>query len=106
MEPILIFLVKKRRLDLLSEILEEFRALYWAHKNILPVQITSASPFNQDQLLKINQQLQSRFKKDIKPTLGVDSELIGGFQIKVKDQIFDFSLRSQLLKFKNQVMSV
>lgn len=99
------FLAQKGRLGLLTVIAREFESLYFEYKEILKVKIVSARELNNDQIKSIAVRLKARFHMDIQHDLEIDPRLIGGFKIQVGDTIYDYSIQSQLEKFKNQILS-
>ena len=101
----LYFLVHHDRLNLLSEIGAAFDELYCENKNIFKIKITSARQLTANQAAAIGDRLKSRLNKNIDRDLEIDPGLIGGFKIQVGDQIHDFSIQTQLEKFKNRILS-
>lgn len=100
----LCFLDKKDRLNLTNEICEGFETLYLRHKKILKIRITGARDMDKGHIQAISERLKTRFQEDIQATVTVDSSLIAGFKVQVKDLIYDLSIASQLEKFKNRVI--
>ena len=100
------FLVQKGRLGLLTVIAQEFENLYFEYKEILKVKIISAQELNNDQIKSIASRLKARFNKTIQHDLEIDPRLIGGFKVQVGDTIYDYSIQTQLEKFKNQILSI
>lgn len=90
------FIIDKGRNTVLPEIIEAFTRLYNEEKNILAVEIRAAHPLEQRQVDAITQRLAQRFIKTIKPTIKVDPSLIGGFQVRVGDVVYDYSINHQL----------
>jgi F-type H+-transporting ATPase subunit delta len=99
----LLFLIEKRRLNILGAILEVFDVLYLEHKNVAEVHITSAFPVEQGQVDAICKKLRDQFKKDIRPVVVVDPSLIGGIKVKTPELVYDFSYKTQLDKFRQSL---
>jgi F-type H+-transporting ATPase subunit delta len=90
------FIIDKGRNPTLAEIIEAFTRLYNEEKNILAVEIRAARELEQSQVDAITQRLTQRFSKTIKPTIKIDPSLIGGFQVRVGDVVYDYSINHQL----------
>ncbi|MCR4336704.1 MAG: ATP synthase F1 subunit delta [Candidatus Omnitrophica bacterium] len=95
---------QKNRLPLWEEICEHFRKLYLEYKEILEVELISATTLSEMEIEKIKEMLGAKFRKDIQLQSQVDQSLLGGFKIKLTDTIYDLSLQGQLERFKNLVM--
>lgn len=102
----LLFLVEKRRLNLIAEIAKIFNKSYLEYKNIADVQITSAFPMDQQQIELICQKLQKKFNKDVRSHVTIDAGLIGGFKLKTQDIIYDFSFKTQLERFRQSISTI
>lgn len=90
------FLVKRRRLPILPEVCETFDHLYRESRNILIAHITSAFPLGEHQIDSINNKMNARFGKQIKCTIKTDPDLLGGFVVRVLDQVYDLSIQGKL----------
>ncbi len=101
----LIFLCRKNRLNLLKEIISSFQVLYHQHYGITKVVIISAVALDPSQVDAICKKLKTRWNRGIFAETVVDPDLIGGFQIKSGDKILDFSLKSQLAKYRYAVLN-
>jgi len=99
-EPIVLrfieFIIDKGRNPLLVDIIEAFTRLYNEEKNILAVEIRAAHVLEQRQVEAITQRLAQRFGKKIQEKVKVDPSLIGGFQVRVGDVVYDYSINHQL----------
>jgi F-type H+-transporting ATPase subunit delta len=92
----LVFLVDKGRNNLAREIIDAFLNLYNERKGILAVRVVAAHPLETAQVESITRRLKSRWQKEVQATVQVDPELLGGFQIRVGDQVHDYTLQHQL----------
>ena len=101
----LLFLAKKNRMSHLRSICQIFENLYLQDKGIVKAVVTTARRLDDDLLQTICSRLKSRLEKEIQPELGIDPSLISGFQIQVEDTIYDFSVKTQLQRFKQRVLS-
>lgn len=98
------FLIKKRRLPLLPQVLDVFTELYQTHSNIVNLNIVSARPLSKEQVENLTKRMQNRLKKEILATQTVSPELIAGFRLQVDGTIYDYSVKALLEKFKNNVV--
>ncbi|HMP75817.1 MAG TPA: ATP synthase F1 subunit delta [Kiritimatiellia bacterium] len=91
-----LFLVHKGRGTLLASIIRDFEEYCHEARGIQPVEIISARPLPEDQIRRITERMAARLNKTLQPTVRVDNALLGGFQVRVRDTIYDFSLNHQL----------
>jgi F-type H+-transporting ATPase subunit delta len=99
----LLFLVEKRRLNMIGEICAAFNRLYLDHKNIAEIKITSAFPVDQKQVDAICQKLHGQFHKEVHPEVVTDPSLIGGIKVKTPEITYDFTFKTQLEKFRQSL---
>ena len=100
----ILFLIEKKRIDLLQKCCGTFETLYLEFKGILRVRVFAAKNLTKDQLASIKTRLKEKLKKEIEIDLLLDSKLLGGFKIVVGDQVYDFSLKAQLQKIKHSII--
>jgi F-type H+-transporting ATPase subunit delta len=101
----LLLLCEKNRIGELSTICEEFQDLNDGHLGIMRVVINSATELSSEQVSNIEQRLQARFNKTVKSEVTVDPTLIGGFEVIAGDQVFDYSLKTQLATLKRNIIN-
>jgi F-type H+-transporting ATPase subunit delta len=92
---VLLLIAKSRE----SEIVQVIGALeerYNALKALAPVEVVSAFAMDADQQAKLMQQVEKTTGKKPVPTYTVNPALIGGFTVKVGDQVMDGSVKHQL----------
>lgn len=89
-------LVRNGRLPVLAEIRSLFEQLKSEDEGVIEANIASAYPLQDQQLEQIVNILAKRYNKKISPTVGVDSELIGGIKVQVGDKVWDASVRGRL----------
>jgi F-type H+-transporting ATPase subunit delta len=93
-------LVDNHRLPLLPEIATQFDALKNAHEGAADAQIVSAFPLEGQALDELVAALERKFKCKLKPTVAVDSSLIGGVRVTVGDEVLDTSVRARLARMQ------
>ncbi|CAD6544302.1 F0F1 ATP synthase subunit delta [Paraburkholderia kirstenboschensis] len=89
-------LVDNHRLQLMPEIAVQFEELKNAREGAADVQIVSAFPLEGAQLNDLVASLERKFKRKLKPTVEIDSSLIGGVRVTVGDEVLDTSVRARL----------
>ncbi|MPV59813.1 F0F1 ATP synthase subunit delta [Burkholderia sp. HI2761] len=89
-------LVDNHRIALLPEIATQFDELKNAREGAADATIVSAYPLNGTELEGLVSGLERKFKRKLKPTVQVDSSLIGGVRVTVGDEVLDTSVRARL----------
>lgn len=92
----LIFIIKKRRSNLIESISEQFIIQYNELKNRKFVEIQSAVELNEDLRNKAVAKINALINKTIIPDFKVNPQLKGGILIRVDDWVYDGSLKNQL----------
>jgi F-type H+-transporting ATPase subunit delta len=100
----LLFLERKSRLGITQDTVIEFAGLYDQLKDIQRVSISSAFEMESAQVEAIKKRLQEKLNKNIIAEVIVEPALIGGFKIKVGDQVHDLSIETQLKKLKQSIV--
>lgn len=91
-------LADNERLEVLPEITSSFDALRNAHEGVLDARIASAYPLNEQQISDIVATLAGKYGKQVKATVNVQPDLIGGVSIRIGDQVIDASVRGKLAR--------
>jgi len=99
------FLCSKERLGLLPDVCASFEESYLEEKGILNAFVVSAEALSEAQTTRMAEKLAAKTGKQIRIHARVDASLIGGFTIQVGDEITDFSVASQLERFKKQTLN-
>ena len=102
----LLFLTERKKISQLDLICIAFKKYYSKLKGILRVKLVSAHPLNRDQIQKITKKLNRTFNREIEAAVDVRKDLLGGFKLQIEDQIYDFSIQSQLEQFRQRVLTV
>lgn len=92
----LLFVIKKRREELLFDVLEKFKELRDLKLGYLNVSVISASEFSEAQKDELKNKLQKIFNKQLRMNYSIDKNLIGGFIVKAGDTVFNASIKHQL----------
>ena len=90
-------LYKRNRLHLLPEIRRNYLELVSKIASIKTVEVYTAFPFTTVQKLNLIKKLKELTNaREIRLVITVDSNLIGGFLIKIDSNILDFTIKNQL----------
>jgi F-type H+-transporting ATPase subunit delta len=90
-------LTHNNRLLAMPEIATQFTALKNAQEGAAEVLITSAFSLQGEELNSLLSTLKKRFGgKELRPTVNVDPELIGGVRVQVGDEVLDTSVKARL----------
>lgn len=94
----------KRESDLLS-ITRNFLHRYKTAKGVSDVTLISAHQMNKAELATITSAVESNYKLKADMKVSVDTELIGGFILRVDDLQFDSSVATKLKNIKNTLLN-
>lgn len=89
-------LAENERLAQLPEIASQFEELRNAFEGVVDAQVSSAFPLSDAQLSDIVGTLRNKYGRQVKASVTVDPELIGGVSIRVGDEVMDASVRGKL----------
>jgi F-type H+-transporting ATPase subunit delta len=89
-------LADNERLDVLPDIASLFETQRNQYEGVLDAQIGSAYPLTPPQVDEIVAALAAKYGRQIKATVHVEPELIGGVSIRVGDEVIDASVRGKL----------
>lgn len=93
---------RKNRELFLDAMSLEFIELYKEYHKIQTVYLTTAQDLSEDLRTLIKSTISTEIDSEIDLIENLDSELIGGFVIKVKDKIFDSSFKGKIDKLKKE----
>lgn len=94
-------LIDKKRIDVLSDIENDYRQLMDESLQKLRVNVKSAFPLSSDMQNYITSNLEKMTGKRVEVTVQSDSGLLGGIVIGVGDTLYDGSIKSQLNNMRN-----
>ena len=108
-EPFMGFLhvlVRKGRIENLEQIVREFEAMVEESENRVTAQVSSAAELSEAEKEKLIRTLEKSTGKTVRLHTMVDPSLIGGLVVRVKDKIYDNSIRSSLAKMSRHLKDV
>ena len=97
-------ILRKGREAYLPEIAAAFEKQYKALKGITEVTITTSSPLSAAELKRIKEKLLESdiTAESIEFSTVVDPEIIGGFVIKIEDNLYDASVARKLMELRKE----
>jgi F-type H+-transporting ATPase subunit delta len=102
----LILLLDKNREEWLPSIIDYFMRLSDEARGIIRAQLITAQKLAKDQLNALKKQLDNFSGKNVVVEQQVDESLLGGFVVHLDDTVIDTSLRNQLAKLRDSMVSV
>jgi len=94
------------RIAALPEISKQFDEIKNSLEGSAEVLITSAFPMGEDDVKNLISSISKRFgNKNLKPTVTIDPELIGGVRVQVGDEVLDTSVKSRLDAMRAALLS-
>ena len=92
-------------LSLIPEIYRQFSELASQAAHELSASVESAFDLTEAQRLSISQLLKSKYGSDVKLSVTINPELIGGVRISVGDEVIDASVREKLSKMTTALLN-
>jgi len=101
----LLFLSKKRRLGLLSEISTVYEHIYYKINKIKKATVYANAALSAAQIQAISRQLKKKIEQNVEIVQKQDSEMIGGMKIQIEDIVYDYTINFQLNKFRQSILN-
>jgi F-type H+-transporting ATPase subunit delta len=98
-------LIKKDRFPEIQEIYKEYVRLSDQLNNRAEAEITSAAALNDEDKKKLQSRLEALTGKNIYLNIKQDPTLIGGVITRIGSVVYDGSIKSQLARLKEQIMT-
>jgi F-type H+-transporting ATPase subunit delta len=99
-------LADRRRLDLIPHIEREYERLWRERQNIVKGTLYFAERPDSHLLNEVKAKLQAKLGKTLELDEKEDKSLIGGYLLRLGDQIIDGSLKGRLQAIEKQLLSV
>lgn len=97
-------LSERGRISALPEILKKLEVMMDGSKGVLSGTVSSAVELTQDEISVLSAALTKRVGKKVKLSPAVDASLLGGVVAVVGGRTFDASLKTQIERFKNELI--
>lgn len=104
LSKLLQLLATRGRLELLPEIAIVYRERLLAHQNIVPAEVTAATPLTSEETSALTATLSKATKAHVQVGVKVDPALIGGLVTRVGGTVYDGSIRTQLQRMKQRLI--
>lgn len=99
----MLLLANNKKLSLLPFIYTQFLLLKRQNEAALMGEIISTSKLTQTQITAVKNKLRDQLKKQIELTPIIDPSLLGGFMVKLGDQVIDQSIKGQLTSLATEL---
>jgi F-type H+-transporting ATPase subunit delta len=96
----------KRRLFVLPQLVQTFRALMAEHRGEITAEVTAAKALSDAQLASLAETLKGAIGREVNLNVKVDEDIIGGLIVKVGSKMIDTSIRSKLASLQNVMKEV
>jgi len=93
------------RMDCLSAIERSLKDQYNTLQGRIEVQVTSATPLDEEMRAAITSQLVSSLNSQVELVVEVNPELIGGTIIRIGDTVYDGSVANRLARIKQDALA-
>ncbi|CND75428.1 F0F1 ATP synthase subunit delta [Yersinia enterocolitica] len=93
------------RLLVLPEVLLQFIQLRASLESTVDVEVSSASPLNDEQLAKIAAAMEKRLSRKVKLNCKIDKSVMAGVVIRAGDMVIDGSVRGRLERLADVLQS-
>ncbi len=97
-------LAKRNRMNFLNGIGDRYQVLLDERKNVRRIEVTLAQEPTDEQVEKIKKDIKDAINSEIKLTVNIDPEIIGGIVIKKGDLVVDNSVRTILNRTVDAIM--
>lgn len=97
-------LVLRKRLDIISEISDEYQKELEKLNNIVRVNVTSAIEIDEDKKDYIKSRISAKLQKDVIADWKVNSDIIAGLVFNMNDTVVDNSIKHKLDEFSKNII--
>lgn len=103
----LTLLVKRNRINLLDSIAFMYLELFYNAADVIMLDVESAIPFTNLQRNRLIRRVKGgRRKREVRIMITVKPDLIGGFLIKTRSKIIDFTIKNRVKKLSKYLDSI
>ena len=101
----LVFLLEKKRVEFFPEAVREFRHIAEEHRGRWEAHVTAREALTDSQRGKLTRELGRLTGKDIRLVEKIDPGVIGGLRVRMRDRVIDRTVRSELVRLREQLLS-
>ncbi len=95
-------LIRKGREEQVHDIAIEFKEMYYDYKNIALVEVTTASPIDDNLRQKLAGLMSTKTTKTIEVVEKTDADIIGGFILKLNDYQYNASMKKTIARLHKE----
>jgi len=99
-------LTDKRRLLLLPQIESQYRASLNELRQVMTAQLIGSDPLANDDIANVKARLSEHLGRNLELEVSVEKALIGGFILRLGDQVIDGSLKGKLRMLEKTLLLV
>lgn len=99
-EQALKLIAENKRLNLITQILDEFVRMYYLDKGIMKVYVESAVQLSAEQSNKLEKVLQKKLNAPIAVDYQVNPEVLGGLAVRFGSYLIDDTVQNKLVKLE------
>jgi F-type H+-transporting ATPase subunit delta len=97
--------LRRRRLESVSDIAREFRRLYNKREGIYEAVAISAAQLDDNEVAALRARLEQMTGGRVDLSLQIDPKLLGGIQVRLGDLLIDGSVRGRLERLRGRLAS-
>jgi F-type H+-transporting ATPase subunit delta len=98
-------LFRRHRFNLLHEVVDAFSRMVDELRGRIQADVTSAATLNEEQRSRLEQRLAEYCERSVQPVYHVDPDLIGGVVVRLNGTVLDGSLRAQLERLRDTLLT-
>ena len=102
----LLFLLSKGRLENIFGINTQYDRLLKEKEGLVEAQVITASPLDEGLYASLKSKMEKKTGKKVSLIFKLDPEIIGGIRVIVGNQIIDHSIRTELDKLREDLLSL
>jgi F-type H+-transporting ATPase subunit delta len=99
----LLLMAETGREKLFFETVRAYTAAAAARRNTIIAEVVSAVPMDEKSLAALAETLGKKLDKQVEVRAKIDSNILGGFVVKVGDKLIDASLKNKLETFRKEI---
>ncbi len=99
------FVITKRRLDILPEMIEAFEDLYRSEHNQILIRVQSAQPLDDALKSTLIKRLEEITHKRIEAQYALDPSMIGGIRVFAAGKLYEYSFNGELQDYKRKALA-